>query len=178
MAKRGKNVIERNDPFSALEGAAGDYAALAEEMREWADNMANANMDHLEKYEQVEAAADALESADLSELLDTLQQYLRTAERLGLPGISELSSVEVSWSEFRPYGKRGASRADRFDNATSAAQAGVEGLARVIDAIKVEPTDEDTPELDCLEDVKAAFEEIKQAVDELQGGVEFPGMYG
>ena len=52
MAK-GKFVKEEADPISALEGAANELNDLAEEMRSWADNMASANMDHMEKFQTV-----------------------------------------------------------------------------------------------------------------------------
>ena len=88
-----------------------------------------------------------------------------------------LATAKVTWIEFHPYGKRGTSRADRFANALGAAQAGLEAVEHVLDGIKLEAGDEDTPELELLESLRDAFEEVKQAVDELQGGVEFPGMY-
>jgi len=79
MAKRGKITTERADPIGALEVAGNELADLADEMRSWADSMASANMDHLEKYEQVESAADALENAELSTKVEALSQAIDTA---------------------------------------------------------------------------------------------------
>jgi len=303
MTKRGKNTTETADALGALEIAGNEFAELAEEMRNWADSMASANMEHLDKYQEVEAAADALENADVASLVETLREYIdaaiegqtghaacpphgwgvpcpncgwdgnattlhvvppeehkvwksndlhaprpmritvgtlyytapattfsprkrvelvkfnaawkeglepppgaieetlaRIAPRQAqeeakfrgkeppvgrsfdpsiepLPGFSDLATAKVTWIEFHPYGKRGTSRADRFANALGAAQAGLEAVEHVLDGIKLEAGDEDTPELELLESLRDAFEEVKQAVDELQGGVEFPGMY-
>jgi len=62
--------------LDALESAAQEIVDLGQEMADWRDNMSNANMDHLPKYEQVEQAADELENADLERRVEELQSAL------------------------------------------------------------------------------------------------------
>ena len=297
MAK-GKFVKEEADPISALEGAANELNDLAEEMRSWADNMASANMDHMEKFQTVEQSADTLENADLGNLADTLSTKLNeavegeeghaacpehvwgvrcescgwdgnatklyvvpvearyvwktnnpaitdtpmrltvgkllladpnarnrelvkfnavwaegqepppgaveaalarmaprqakeearrssgkppvgrsfVAPRAALTQLGELLSMKISWTEFRPYGKKSLSRADRFGNAMAAAQAAKDAIAAALEAMKFD--DEESPEAELVDELRETFEELESAISELEGGVEFPGMYG
>ena len=48
----------------AFVNAKDEINELYYEMREWADNMEMGGLDHLEKFQEVESAADALESAN------------------------------------------------------------------------------------------------------------------
>lgn len=149
--------------------AAQAVVELQEEMTEWRDNMSNANMDHLPKYEQVEQAVDELENADIESRGDALYRALDAARAPGdgiepLPGAAEL----VSHALIFRVGKKRQSRADRLDEARVRLEAALD----VIDEF-VESNREDNR----IADLEHAASEMREAIDEL-GGVEFPGMFG
>lgn len=62
--------------LEAVEDAASQIAELQQEMADWRDNMSNANMEHLPKYDQVSEAADALENADVESRAEALRTAL------------------------------------------------------------------------------------------------------
>ena len=297
---RGKLTRESADPISALESAASELVDLAEEMSEWASNMSNANMDHMDKFQAVEECAETLNSAELGPLAETLSEKLNeavegedgnaacpahewgvpcsncgwdgnatklivvdpanyrvwksydekaqlpmritvgrlvrvnktrvygssdeitkfnaaweagdvppegaieraiermaprqakeeallrqkpapaglsfVAQRAPLTQLGELLAGKVEWSEFHAYGKKPTSRSDRFGNAMAAAQAARVAIGSALELLTFD--DEESPEAELVDEIREAFGELEEAIAELEGGVEFPGMYG
>lgn len=194
-----KGQQQPTDVSGAVEEAMGEFQSLRDEMGEWRDNMSGGNMEHLDKFQEVESAADTLDSfADDSPDVPE-----------ALAGLACIATIMV------PTRKgRGTSRAMRCSNGVSLLQAAVDALDEHIetsqDRIKeledeitehegdrdeaqsADPPDEDAAadaeaaittateekdrlesEVDEAETLKGELEEIIQEAD----GVEFPGMY-
>lgn len=171
MTKRAPKTHETT-VAEALTDAASIVSTLQEEMTDWRDNMAGANMDHLPKYEQVEQAADALENSDIEMRSEALWRALEAlkgdSEIDPFPGATELATETFSvvlCTKKRP------SRADRLGDAMCQ----IEAALGLIDT-SIE-THEASDEHDKLSDLVAARDEMRETLDELQG-VEFPGMFG
>jgi len=209
---RGKYVVCTGKPIGSLEDALSDIEALKEEIEEWRDNLESNSMDHLPKYEEVSEAADNLDSAwgeiedakrELEEALEGKpacdhrpERFKKKANQQGRfrslarrcprcrwdgtgnepeakeavePLFDDDELQDVSWSEFRKYGKRALnlSRNDRMGNAVACAMACVEALYEIVE---VGDGDDDK-------------QELREALDNLKGGIEaagmtdFPGMY-
>lgn len=134
------------DAFSEIEN-------LRDEMQETVDNMSDANMEHLPKYETAEAAVSEL------------------ASHTDAPDVPDcVAELEVTYSEQVNKRKgRGPSRDVRLSNAQSM-------LSAVRDAIKVLVNNDD------VEHNEGEADEAGTLVNELDEhvdfSVEFPGMFG
>lgn len=81
-----------------------------------------------------------------------------------------LDGKQITWSEFRKYGKRAMnlSRSDRMSNASAALTAAIDFLREALSG-----HEDDEPVAEVLEKV----DELESAIQECEG-VEFPGMFG
>lgn len=152
------------DAFSAIEELAG-------EMRETADNMSNANMEHMPKYETANGTADELENLSAPD-----------------DPSSTIAELEVTSTEMVNKDKRkGPSRDVRLSNAQSLLQDAI-GVLNETDfeellktqagatSDKDEVTDVDGKTADDLKDeADTLANELEEAANV---SVEFPGMYG
>lgn len=77
MAKRGKTIDCTGPVLQCFDACEAED--LLQGMTDWAESMENANVEHLEKYEEVSACRDALESAELNARLETLAEALEVA---------------------------------------------------------------------------------------------------
>lgn len=152
---------------TTVEGAIGDafsmFEELAGEMRETADNMEGANMEHLPKYETASAAADELEGHDSA---PEVPEFLR-----------ELKIV--TFEQVNKNKRRAPSRAVRLSNAQSLMQAARDVLQEYVD--KAEDDIEGLDDKD-KPDAEAKKDEADQLIADLdehcEFDVEFPGMFG
>lgn len=188
MAKRFKSTRCTGTLGGAIEAAAAEVAELFDEMENWASNMEGANMEHMPKYDEVSAAKDELE-----QIKDALE---------GLDVPQAAADLEVSYMEYRPYGRKGPSRSMRLSNAESQFDAAKSRLEELIEELNEEPEctcaneeDKDLVEAsdheeDCPVYVKGCAEEgeamdpdeLQTLVDDLDqcdfSSVSFPGMFG
>lgn len=167
--------------FDAVTTALDDIGSLRDEMEEWRDNLDNANMSHMPKYEEVSEAVDALDSAT---------DYLSADDT---PDI--LRQVPVRFAQST---KKRMSRGDRMANVTAilyAIQTAVQDMGEKLDdeqdgvSEKLAETDPPVSEeerlvmegrLDTLDELKGEVEDFNQNVEEVISnaeGVCFPGMY-
>lgn len=166
----------------ALSNAFGEIESLHEEMESWKDGLEE-KLSHTPKYEQVSEACDVLEN------------------HTDAPDVPEAASdLTVTYGEtVNKNKKRGVSRATRLDNAVGALNAVVEAVQARIDdleeqqeAIRQEAPlgEEKAGGAECAErgpiddlsekqtELEQFRDEVQEHIDELDGGVEFPGMYG
>lgn len=147
----------------AVAGFFQDVQELRDEMTEWRDNMEE-KLSQTDKYSQVSECADALDSVADSE-----------------PDIpEELGDVKVTVQ----HGKKSSKKSPyprwlRLGNAIAQLDGAVSALEEYI-ADKLpegnEPPDDETQEkIDAAEEFKDQLENFKS---ELDGNVEFPGMFG
>lgn len=144
-------------PDLVTEGC-GELSTLAEEMREWADNLENGNLGHTQKFDDVSACADELERIDEPSMPE---------------GLGDVLAVAVHWTEMVQSRKgRSESRSVRRDNAVARLQAALDFLQE-----SVEEEQEDSG----LTDEQRS--EVEQFVTELQDiidtaeSLDFPGIY-
>jgi hypothetical protein len=152
-------------PISTTVGAAisdgfSELLTLGEEMREICDNTPE-NLQSSSKYEEREAAADALEN--LSE-----------------PDVPEsVADIAVNFS-IMPHKRSYVSRSDRRHEAIQYLQAAIDVLNENVEAwreaekelVAADP-DKTDPR---ISDAEELIEEVQEAIDEGEA-VEFPGMY-
>lgn len=134
----------------AMSEAFGEISSLAEEMREWHDNM-EANFSHTQKYEDVGTAADTLENAqEPSDNYDALKE------------------ITVTIQDPRPT-SRGLSRAARLADAVNLLQQCVQILE--------DTKDDDTKTQAVRDGAETLHGEIESVISDIEY-VDFPGMYG
>lgn len=160
-----------------ISDAYDEISCLADEMGEWRDNVEE-KFSTTAKFEQISECADTLDSyRDPPDVDDDL-----------------VKDLEVTYSVMvKRKSRRGPSRQVRFDNAINQLSACVDALQSKIDdleesqeniqqeaataALGAELTDGDD-----LAEHAAGLEELRDAlqetIDELEGAVEFPGMFG
>ena len=148
-----------------------DIAGLKEEMQEWQESLESNNMEHLPKYDEVQEAVNALESAS-----DTLE---------GIEFPECLSDVDVTWHE--DTRKSATSRSARMSNAYNALDA-AKCAAEILLETMTEPeegddeaeaaeSDEDREARESnIEAVELFISDLESALGDLEG-VSFPGMY-
>ncbi len=146
----------------AVDNAFGEVEQLASEMGEWRDGLEE-KFSSTEKYQRVSDAADALESHQEP------------------PNVDEaLRGIEVQFSEtVKRKSRSGPSRDVRLGNAVSRLNACVDALQGRLDEHE-EAADGDPGKLpdDAVNTLEELRDALQEAVDELDGGVEFPGMFG
>jgi hypothetical protein len=162
-----KKVVKRRKPrprakkpepreiglLDAIQEAYSEIETLAQEMRDWADNMEE-NFSATQKYETVSGTAD------------TLEELQEPDDLFGAPRLA-LNDIKITVQDPTPR-RGGYSRAARNDQV-------MQLLEQVADALDQASAD-DT--LGAAEDEAADLKsELDEAVSELQG-CEFPGMYG
>lgn len=151
--KRFKTVMVKSAVDDFLSGAVAEIEELAGEMREWAENMEAGGLGHTDKYQEVEAAADALENiyleVDLPEAV-----------------VSLIGSIETMNST--PYGRKPMSRSMRASNTAAVLSA----VAETLDEYR----DEELYSTDIIESVDSQIEQCENAANELEA-VEFPSMF-
>lgn len=161
MAKR-KFIQRTSGVESAVTDAIGDVQSLRDEMQDWADNMSSNNMEHLPKYEEVDAAREELDQVADSE------PELPSAFPAGFVD-------EVKWTECHTYA-RSQSRSTRASDCSAALSAVVDH----IEAFFVAHPDENdavygvTPTL--FDDLREYADSIQEIIDVLDN-ISFPGMY-
>lgn len=136
-------------PVDLVQEAFGDITSLAEEMRTWADNMEE-KFGATQKFQDVEAAADALENLDEPDVT-----------------ITALNDHKLSWQDPRPR-LRGYSRATRAMHACD--------MLRAVEDKMRELEDELPPDDPQHDAATALAEECENLISELEG-IDFPGMY-
>jgi hypothetical protein len=147
MAKRVRSL--RKVPIAdAISEAFGEIEALAQEMREWADNLEE-KFSSTSKYETVSSSAD------------TLEGYTDPDMPEGLP------AMEVEFMDL-PQRKRGYSRADRCGQACYI-------LDQCI--IVLEEQSEKLEGGEARDACESLRDDLENAKGDCEG-VEFPGMYG
>jgi hypothetical protein len=135
----------------AVSEAFSEISSLAEEMREWADNMEE-KFSATQKYETVSETADTLENISEVEV-DT-----------------ELSAVTVTLQDPKPQ-RRGYSRADRCAQACDILDACVSALE---DYASTDDTNRTDAQAEAADELRNELDSAKSDAE----GVEFPGMYG
>lgn len=172
MAKRFKTVTHTGTVQGAVEGAQSEIESLFDEMEEWASNMEGNNMEHLPKYDEVNEAKDALEQA--KDPLDSVD----------IP--QEVADLEVTYQEYRPYGRKPMSRSMRLSNAQNMLSAAIDRAEQYRDELKeADDRDEEDEERDeevdngrlNPEDDFEFIDELQTSMDECDN-VSFPGMFG
>jgi DNA repair exonuclease SbcCD ATPase subunit len=167
-----------SDVEGAFEGGKSDIEELKGEIEEWKDNLEGNNMEHLPKYEEVEEAYSALESA-----MDALDG-IEVPECVGSESLTYTQDTRTS----------AQSRAGRLDNALNQLHAAL-GTAqawldeneelKVNDPEDEEEGDPDVPavtqeQADEREEQRSAVEkfinDLESAIGEAEN-VSFPGMY-
>jgi len=150
---------------AALSDAFSEIEMLAEEMRNWADNMSSANMEHLPNYDTVEATASALEGVNAVEV-----------PILKVRNGTEVADFVLDISQGYKRGKaRGSeSRAARCGNAEAMLDAVSNAVNTLIDELEDEDATVNEGKIDTLREF---CDEVDTAKDEI-GGLEFPGMRG
>jgi hypothetical protein len=151
----------------AIDEAFSEFEALAGEMREAADNMEGANMEHLPKYETTSAAADEMEG------------HTDAVDYEGDVGDLEITTTIMVPSDRR----RQPSRAMRLSNAQGLLQAARDRCDEVEEPDDIDDEDAATQEQKEAHqkavDLKERAEQLSQDLDEhCEFDVEFPGMYG
>lgn len=154
MARKRFKITEQTSTVSGVVAdVASELEELAQEMRDWADNMEE-SFSHTDKFQQVSDVADTLEYVDLD---------------IEVPRIVE--DLTVKYMIHSPYGRKGASRSMRRDNFVMALEA-AQGIAQLELDSGVWEEDSDQPD---------EIEEFIQALDDIIGelqGVDFPGAFG
>jgi DNA repair exonuclease SbcCD ATPase subunit len=154
----------------AISDAYSEISSLAEEMESWRDGLEE-KLSHTSKYDQVSEAYDLLsQHADEPDCDNTLF------------GTMQVHFVETS----NKNKKRSVSRATRLDNAINRLNACIEVLEARKDELEEAKNEEEIKDdAEALEEVDSELDEIneliyvlEQTVSELDGGVEFPGMFG
>ncbi len=154
-----KFVLVTSTVAGAIEEALSEVALLKEEMEEWKSNMESANMEHLDKYSEVEETWNILEG--ISEDLDGLDN---------LP--EDLQQASVTFNEgVNKNKRRGPSRSMRCSNSVARLQAAVDRIEEENDKLKGEGEGEggEGPYAEVIE-------ELESMVSELES-IDFPGMF-
>ncbi len=138
-----------------------DVGDLADEMEEWRDSIPE-NLQGSDKYSAIEEAFDVLN------------------DNRDEPNIDEaLNNLKVSYSVIskRYKSRSGISRSVRLDNALSYLSGIIDTLQEEMDRLdEIEDrSDDDNSRFDLCQSLQ---EEVQNTIDNLDGRVEFPGMFG
>jgi len=137
----------------AVSNGYSELESLAEEMREWSDNMEE-KLSHTEKYERVSECAETLEGFQEPDVPEFAQEQM------------------LSVMQFQP-GRRGLPRRVRRDNAVNYLTVAKE----CAEEMKTEREGKgDYFEAQC-EELDELIGELEQTIDDAEA-VEFPGMFG
>lgn len=158
MARRNYKITTVTSTLTDALSAYQGVEDLREQMTEWRENMDNAEMSHMPKYEEVEACCEVLDRYD-----DLQQECDELAEML--EGTS-LDATPVSSQEMTPYKGRGYPRWMQMSNSLGPVQA---ACARVTQ-------EENGIHQEALADAIEKAAEIEGICEELEGA-EFPGMF-
>jgi len=158
VGKRAKREPVEVELSALVSDAASEITSLKEEIEEWRDNMSNANMEHLPKWEEVSEAADALDQAE-----SQAQDAENTFD--GLPDAAKVLNAKYlagkTTSRSSRAGECGAMLRIVADRLRELAE-----MDEKLEKPKgVEPVD-----------YEEAAEALESAADELDN-VSFPGMY-
>ncbi len=154
--KKYNTIRHAGSAMGAFEGGKSDVAFLKEDIENWKSNMESNSMEHLPKYEEVEACYTALEEA--VEKLDEVEWP--SNEEGEIDG-------SVAYMEYRPVNKkRGPPRWMQLSSAESQLEAAKGSLEEYL-AEHGENEDET---------IQTAIDTIQEAIDNM-GGVSFPSMF-
>ena|ERR1700722_10465476 len=153
MAKKEQPLRKVSLP-DAVSEAFCELQELAQEMRDWADNLEE-KFSATAKYETVSSTAD------------TLEQHEEPSPPENLP------ALEVHFTDL-PQRKRGYSRSDRCGQACYILDQCFAELDAEIDRLETEDKNSNTDLIDTLSEYR---DEIGNVRDDCEG-CEFPGMYG
>lgn len=147
----GYKQVTREGVVDAIIGDAySEVQSLAEEMREWADNMEE-KFSQTSKYDDVSSAADTLENISEADLPD------------------DMPAITTAWLEtVHKSKKRSPSRAVRASNVETMLRAAEE-------AIRAHIGHKEPSEL--IDALSELAEKLSEDADEI-AGVEFPGAFG
>ena len=173
MAKRKEKYRTVNcTPTSLLD--VGELQSLKEEIEEWRDNLSNANMEHLPKFEELSECYDTLEST-LDDLEGQLNEVTELIEKLEVTGVDKLQDFCFSILPVK------AGRARRAAAAQDEISQGLETLKSALE--QYQANYEDLPDTEKKEgrsdDIQEALDKIDEAIEKLSelDDVNFPGMY-
>ena len=172
-----KNQPVTGTLLGALEGGTETVDSLREEIESWKDSLSDNNMEHLEKYSEVEECYEALQTAH-----DAL-------EAVEVPEV--LNDIEVKYTE--DTRRKARARSYQLSNARNALDAAVSGAQEWLvdnetlslndpaeegyDEEEPAVTEEEVNERESLiDDVQTFADELEAAIGELDN-VSFPSMY-
>jgi len=150
QAPRAKRPTPRDvGPVDLVSEAFAEITTLAEEMRNWADNMEE-KLSGTSKYQEVSECADQLEGLDEPSV-----------------DITALNDHKIAWQDPTPR-RRGYSRADRASQCCD--------MLRAVEE-KMRDLEQELPEDDPQHDAASALgDECENTISELES-ISFPGMY-
>lgn len=180
--KRKKREPVETELQSLVGDAVSEIASLKEEMESWRDNMSNANMEHLPKFEEVNESCDALEQAesqaqDAESEFDGLPDATKAAKAKYLAGKTTSRSSRAG--EAGAMLRTVADRLAELDKERENRIAEIEGMLDIDllnkkDAAQLALEKEQGDLEDA--DYQSAIDALENAADELDN-VSFPGMY-
>lgn len=176
MSSKYKAKTEEFSVADAVSMANDEVAQLAEEMREWADNLEGGNLGHTDKAQRVAEAADTLEGIEQQEDLHEEAEALRCTVTLQV----------VRSARYSP------SRAVRAANAATMLQAAAGAIQDRLGDLEIEKheleaaaqAEETDKHDDRLAEIESAMSDLESQADSLEAaasdleGVDFPGMFG
>ena len=156
--------------------AHAEIEALRDEMAEWADGLAGAGMDHLEKFQDIEDTHGELDQAadEMGELLET--------DGGGLDLFPQaLLLLPITFTQ--DTRKRATARHHRLTNALMMANAAVDALEEALGGLDWDTLGQgsqahiDIPKIhECQDDAAGLVEAYRAGIDAIQSTT-FPGMY-
>lgn len=100
-----------------------------------------------------------------------------TPELLPLEELQGIGETKCAWQELQPYKGRSLSRADRLGEATQSGRAGLDSMREAVEKY-AEAHKGEEEEDERVVALREALDELEGAIEELENGVDFPGMYG
>lgn len=185
-----KSVEHDYSVGDAVSGAFEELQSLRDEMSEWRDNMSSGNMEHMEKYSEVESAADTLDSnadsePDVPECATELRFKVQLQENRR-KGRGDSRSVRCSNAAALLSGAAGAceERMSEIDDEIEALEKKRNSVVETEDtSAELSPEDEMEQagnDIETLESQKSELESLKDELENIASemdGVDFPGMY-
>lgn len=162
MSRRKKTAQKRESTIGQLLESYTAVEELKDEMSEWRDNMEGANMTNVPKFEEVQEAADTLDSA-YSQLESAVDDITSIKDEK----FEALLEVKVEYSYF-PFGRK-MSRSDRLADATEDVRRAYDRLTELLDSEEGLDPDVKRTAADALDEVEGALTELE--------AVSFPGMF-
>lgn len=167
MARRYKPVTHTSTIDGAVADALSELQGLRDEVREIVENASGTGLENTQRIQTLSETADTLDSHvdDEPDAPDAI-----TAEPQ-----KQITYVEMTK-------KRGVSRAQRHDNAIAQLSAAVAGVEEMIEALEAEEEKAAEEQKEQIEEKKSDLETyrdaIQELIDNLDGAVEYPGMFG